>query len=260
MANKMPVLFVGHGSPMNIITDNDYTKSLTNLKRIIPRPKAIVVVSAHWLTEGTHVTSNDRPRTIHDFYGFPPELYQVKYPCSGAPEYARQIGDIIGKTKIVSDQDWGLDHAAWAVLNWMYPDADIPVVEISLDIRKPARYHYELAKELAPLRSQGALIIGSGNIVHNLHLAQAEENSKPYDWAITADEEIKQLLQSKNHTALINYEELPHANLAIPTNEHYLPMLYTLALQEETDQLRFIHEGIQNASVSMRCFLLQPGE
>lgn len=260
MADKMPVLFVGHGSPMNIIADNDYTKSLTNLKRIIPRPKAIVVVSAHWLTEGTHVTSNDRPRTIHDFYGFPPALYQVKYPCPGAPEYARQIGDIIGKTKVVCDQDWGLDHAAWAVLTWMYPDADIPVVEISLDIRKPARYHYDLAKELAPLRNQSVLIIGSGNIVHNLHLVQAEENAEPYDWAITADEEIKQLLQSKNHTALINYDGLAHTKLAIPTNEHYLPMLYTLALQEETDQLRFIHEGIQNASVSMRCFLLQPGE
>ncbi|HMM19286.1 MAG TPA: 4,5-DOPA dioxygenase extradiol [Selenomonadales bacterium] len=257
MMNKMPVLFIGHGSPMNIVADNGYTRSLAKLGRSIPRPQAIVVVSAHWLTDGTHVTCEERPKTIYDFYGFPPELYRVQYACPGAPECAARVAAAVGDAKVVCDQGWGLDHAAWAVLTWLYPDADIPVSELSLDIRKPAHYHYELAKALAPLRSEGVLIIGSGNIVHNLRMAQWDEKAEPYDWAVKADEEMKQLLQSKNHTALINYEELLHAQLAIPTNEHYLPMLYTLALQEETDELRFIHEGIQNASVSMRCFLLQ---
>lgn len=258
MAEKMPVLFVGHGSPMNIITDNEYTRSLTKLPAIIPKPEAIVVVSAHWLTEGTHVTYNESPKTIHDFYGFPPELYRIIYNSPGAPEYALRIRDAVGKSKVVLDVDWGLDHAAWAVLRWMYPDADIPVIEMSLDIRKPAQYHYDLAKELAPLRKEGALIIGSGNIVHNLRLASPDEDQDPADWAFGADEEIKKLLQQKDHKALIDCEELSHSRLAIPTNEHYLPMLYTLALQEESDKLEFTYEGIQNSSVSMRCFILRP--
>jgi 4,5-DOPA dioxygenase extradiol len=261
---KMPVLFVGHGSPMNLILKNDFTNHLVQLAGELPRPKAILVVSAHWLTEGTHVTCMQRPKTIHDFYGFPEELHRMRYPALGAPRYARMVAKSAKRAKITCYNGWGLDHASWAVLKHMYPKADIPVVEMSLDYSfndwypKPLQYHYELAKDLAFLREMGVLIIGSGNIVHNLQLIDFQRiDAQPYDWASEFDEEVKSALLSGSHRELINYQNLtPRAHLAVPTLDHYLPMIYTIGLQREGEALKFTFEGFQNASVSMRCFII----
>lgn len=261
-AGKMPVLFIGHGSPMNIILNNSYTRRLATLAKDLPTPRAIMVVSAHWLTNGTYFTCMDRPRTIYDFYGFPDELYQSGYPSPGSPEFARQASESITKASVGCNFDWGLDHAAWSPLRHMYPKANIPVFEMSLDFSfnewhaKPLQYHYDLAKELAGLRSKGVLIIGSGNVVHNLRLVNFENmEGKPYDWAVEFDEKIKSNLISGNHKGLIEYQSMGKAaSLAVPTLDHYLPMLYTIGLQEKDEPLTFIYEGIQNSSVSMRCF------
>ncbi len=262
MQKKMPVLFVGHGSPINIISDNDYTRSLSALGKRLPKPKAIMVVSAHWLTNGTFVTCVNKPKTIYDFYGFPDELYARTYPSPGAPEEAKAVTAIVHKSVVACDQHWGLDHASWAVLTHLYPKADIPVFEMSLDYSfndwhpKPLQYHYDLAAELAPLREQGVLIIGSGNIVHNLKLIDFEDmDAKPYAWAEEFDDMVKEALLARNHRGLIRYQEsAKEAGLSVPTLDHYLPMIYAVALQEKGEPLTFIHEGFQNASVSMRCF------
>ncbi len=259
---KMPVLFVGHGSPMNAVLKNDFTSSLVNLGKELPKPKAIMVVSAHWLTSGTRLTCNDKPVTIHDFYGFPNELYGIKYPSPGAPEYARMVERWVRKAQASCDPGWGLDHAAWSVLYHMYPKADIPVFEMSLDYSfgewrpRPVQYHYDLAKELLPMREKGVLIIGSGNIVHNLRTVDFENiDAKPYGWAVEFDEKVKASLLSANHEKLINYQSLSkNAQMATPTLDHYLPMIYALALQEKNEKIKFTYEGIQNGSVSMRCF------
>lgn len=259
---KMPVLFVGHGSPMNVVLKNDFTSSLANLGKELPRPKAIMVISAHWLTSGTRLTCNDKPETIHDFYGFPNELYRIKYPSPGAPEYARMVERWVRKAQVSCDPGWGLDHAAWSVLHHMYPKADIPVFEMSLDYSfgewhpRPVQYHYELAKELFPMREKGVLIIGSGNIVHNLRIVDFENvDAKPYDWAVEFDEKVKSSLLSGNHEKLINHQSLSkNALMAAPTLDHYLPMIYAVALQEKNEKIKFTYEGIQNGSVSMRCF------
>jgi 4,5-DOPA dioxygenase extradiol len=257
----MPVLFIGHGSPMNIILDNDFTRSLVALAKKLPRPKAIMVVSAHWLTNGTFVTCTKKPETIYDFYGFPEELYELDYPSPGAPDEARAASEAVKKVP-VSCGEWGLDHASWAVLKHMYPKADIPVFEMSLDYSfndwhpKPLQYHYDLAAELSALRKKGVLIIGSGNIVHNLKLIDFEDmDAKPYDWAREFDEEVKDHLVRRNHRGLIQYQNSGKASgLSVPTLDHYLPMIYAIALQEKNEPLTFIHEGFQNASISMRCF------
>lgn len=262
MAKKMPVLFIGHGSPMNIIQDNSYTRSLAALGKSLSKPTAILVISAHWLTKGTSVTCMDRPKTIHDFYGFPDELYALTYPSPGAPETARMVIDTVKKAVVSCGKDWGLDHASWAVLKHMYPKADIPVIEMSLPYSfnewhpKPLQYHYDLAAELSDLRKNGVLIIGSGNIVHNLGLIDFENVDAPvFDWAGEFDEKVKKSLLAGDHESLILYQDWGEAALlAVPTLDHYLPMIYALALQEKNESLVFTHEGFQHGSISMRCF------
>ncbi len=262
MDKKMPVLFVGHGSPMNIVLDNSYTRSLAALGKVLPKPKAIMVVSAHWLTPGTFVTCMDQPRTIHDFYGFPDELYRIRYTSPGAPGDARFVSESARKIKIGCDSDWGLDHASWAVLKHMYPKADTPVFEMSLHYSfnewhpKPLQYHYDLAKELSDLRTRGVLIIGSGNIVHNLGMIDFDNmDAEPYAWARNFDAKVKANLLEENHKDLIHYESMGKtSSLAVPSLDHYLPMIYAIALQEKNEPLTFIHEGFQNGSISMRCF------
>jgi len=252
---KMPALFIGHGSPMNILLDNAYTQHLQKLGKELPRPKAIMVISAHWLTDRTYVSSALMPETIYDFYGFPDELYQQTYPCKGSPELATEIATTLKHYDIKVYENYGLDHASWAVLKHMYPEADIPVIEMSLDIRKSFQYHYNLGKELGFLRDQEILIIGSGNLVHNLRRVDFSDNAVPFDWAKEADEIFKKYLLENCFSKLIYPDTLgPSVKLAIPTAEHYIPMLYILGLLGEKDKLTFTHESIQNGSMSMRCF------
>lgn len=258
----MPALFIGHGSPMNAIMKNDFTQSLTDLGRILPRPRAIMVISAHWLTDGTFVACMDKPRTIHDFYGFPEELYRIKYPSPGAPECAKFITELLNKDRVKCDYEWGLDHASWAILRHVYPESDIPVFEMSLDYSfndwnpKPLQYHFDLARGLAELRKKGVLIIGSGNIVHNLRLIDFSNiNASPYDWAVEFDELVKANLLEWNPEGLIDFEKMSKAApYAVPTLDHYLPLVYTIALREENEPITFTYEGFQHGSISMRCF------
>ena len=253
----MPVLFVGHGNPMNAVEDNSFTKGWSNIVKDIPNPNAILCISAHWETRGTFVTAMEKPRTIYDMYGFPKELYEVKYDCPGAQELAKSIQAASKKTEIHLDETWGLDHGTWSVLVKMYPEANIPVLQLSIDHFQGPQYHYDLAKELEQLRKKGVLIIGSGNIVHNLRYASFAEKPTPYDWAIEFDEKAKELILAKDHSSLINYQKLGEAaQLSIPTAEHYLPLLYTLALQNTSDQLKFFNEKIAFASGSMRSVLI----
>lgn len=262
MTEKMPVLFIGHGSPMNIILDNSYTRSLAELGRSLPRPRAIMVVSAHWLTKGTFVTCMERPGTIHDFYGFPEELYSLRYPSPGAPDEAQLVTELVKNVKVGCSREWGLDHASWAVLRHLYPRADIPVFEMSLAYTynewhpKPLQHHYDLGRELAELRNRGVLVIGSGNVVHNLGLLDFENIDAPvFDWAAEFDEKVKTSLLDGDDEALVRYQELGKSSLlAAPTLDHYLPLIYTIALREKNEPLVFTHEGFQYGSVSMRCF------
>jgi 4,5-DOPA dioxygenase extradiol len=262
MGEKMPLLFIGHGSPMNIILDNPFTRSLAKWGKSLPRPRAILVISAHWLTAGTSVTCMEKPRTIHDFYGFPEELYAVTYPSPGAPAEAKFVTGAVRKAPVACDHDWGLDHASWAVLKHLYPAADIPVFELSLDYSfndwhpKPVQYHYDLAAELAEMRQRGVLIIGSGNIVHNLSLIDFRNlAAEPVPWAVEFDEWVKKNIIGGNHGDLIRFGNLgKSAALAVPTLDHYLPMIYVMALQDPGEPITFIHEGFQHGSISMRCF------
>jgi len=263
MSTKMPVLFIGHGSPLNIILDNEYTRSLAKLGQTLPRPKAIMVISAHWLTGGgTYVTCSKKPQTIYDFYGFPRELYEMEYPSPGSPVEAGYVTGSVRKVPVKCDERWGLDHASWAVLKHMYPNADIPVFGMSLDYTfnewhpKPLRFHYELASELAGLRQRGVLIIGSGNIVHNLGMLDFSNiDAKVFGWAEEFDLQVKDNLLSGNHADLLHYHNMgKSAELAVPTLDHYLPMIYAIGLQEQGEPLTFFHEGMQYASVSMRGF------
>lgn len=251
----MPAMFVGHGSPMNAIEDNTFTRQWRALGKSLPRPKAILCVSAHWMTPGsTRVTSMEKPRTIHDFGGFPEELFRQQYPSPGAVETASETIQMVGEPKIVPDHDWGLDHGCWSVLLPMFPQADIPVFQLSLDLNKPPQWHYDLALQLRALRSQGVLVMGSGNIVHNLNRMQW--GGQPFDWALEFDDWSRDRIGAGDHRALIDYSKKgTAAQLAIPTNEHYLPMLYILAMQEKTDQLSFFNEKTVMGSVSMRSFL-----
>ena len=250
-SKRMPVLFVGHGSPMNAIEDNEFSRAWLEIGKRLSRPKAILCVSAHWETDGTAVTAMPNPRTIHDFSGFPEELYQKQYPAPGAPEWAVATRKLVRKTDVVLDDAWGLDHGTWSVLCRMFPKADIPVFQLSLDFSKDAAYHYELARELDPLRNQGVLIVGSGNLVHNLRLM--EWTDKPFDWAVSFDQTVKKLIEQRDHKALIHYKKLGReAELSIPTNEHYLPLLYVLALQGNDEPARFFSEKVTLGSISMR--------
>jgi 4,5-DOPA dioxygenase extradiol len=262
MPNKMPVLFIGHGSPLNLILDNDFTRSLKEQGSRLPRPEAILVISAHWLTDRTYVGCMDRPKTIHDFYGFPRELYRMAYPSPGAPGEARFVTQHVRKVQVECSAEWGLDHGAWAVLKHLYPQADIPVFEMSLDYTfndwrpKPIQYHYDLAKELGELRNRGVLIIGSGNIVHNLGMLDFSNiEAEPVPWAKEFDEQVKECLVSGNDRDLIRYSKLGRSSsLAVPTLDHYLPMIYAVALREKNEPLAFTHEGFQYGSISMRGF------
>jgi len=252
--NLMPVLFMGHGNPMNAIEDNAYTKSWAELTKTLPTPRAILCISAHWETRGTKVTAMKTPRTIYDFGGFPPELSEVKYNCPGAPALAAEVVSQIKKTRVELDHEWGLDHGTWSVLARMYPNADIPCFQMSLDRTRDLQYHYDLAKELAFLRKKGVLIIGSGNIVHNLRYAFIDPEKPPYDWAIEFDDLSTKAMDERNHQALINYQRLgKSAALSVNSAEHYIPLLYTLALQGDEEPLSYTNADFQFRAGSMRC-------
>lgn len=252
---KMPVLFIGHGSPMNAIEDNVFSKRWQQMGKEIPRPKAVVVVSAHWLTKGTMVTAMPNPKTIHDFGGFPQALFDVQYPAPGNPELANEIQKLITNPAVELDHDWGLDHGTWSVVKHMYPNADIPVLQLSIDYYKPAAYHYELAKQLLALRKKGILIIGSGNMVHNLRMVAWNKLSEPeygFDWALEMNAVFKNKIENGLHKELIQYEKLHKAaTLAIPTPDHYYPLLYILALQTDNDKVTFFNDKVVGGSLTM---------
>ena len=251
ITNPMPVLFLGHGNPMNAIEENEFTKGWQDAAKSIPRPNAILCVSAHWETDGTFVTAMNKPETIHDFGGFPKPLFDFQYPAPGDLELAQQAKLGITKTTIGLNTDWGLDHGAWVVASRLYPKADIPIVQLSLNYGKSADWHYELAKELAFLRRKGVLIIGSGNVVHNLGMLNWKDD-KPFDWAIDANETVKKLITAHDYKSLANYKALGSAmQLAVPSPEHYLPLMYTLALQEENENISFFNDKTVMGSISM---------
>ncbi len=252
---RMPVLFLGHGSPMNAIEENEFVAGFRATGRSIDKPKAILCISAHWETKGTYVTAMDHPRTIHDFGGFPKELFAVQYPAPGSPELAKETKALITQTEVGLDDQWGLDHGAWSVIKHLYPDADVPVIQMSLDYTKPASYHYTLAKELSTLRRKGVLIVGSGNMVHNLRMVAWDKlNADPYafDWATEANDKMKSWIRSGDHERLIDYRAQGKAfDLAIPTPEHYLPLIYTLALQEKNETASVFNDQPVGGSISM---------
>ena len=248
----MPVLFIGHGSPMNAIEDTGFSRGWTAIGKQMPRPEVILCISAHWETKGTFVTAMEKPETIHDFGGFPQELFNVRYPAPGSPATAKEVKRIIRKTEVGMDEKWGLDHGCWSVVRRMYPAADIPVIQLSLDFTQPAAYHYDLAKELAPLRKKGVLIIGSGNIVHNLRAIDWSGRNQGFDWAVEASDKIKKLITGNEHQQLIDYRKLGSAvELAIPTPEHYLPLLYVLALKNNDESVTFFNDKLVMGSLSM---------
>ena len=251
---KMPVLFLGHGSPMNAIEENEFVSAFQKLGKELVRPNAILCISAHWETKGTYVTGMQNPKTIHDFGGFPKELFEVQYPAPGSPELALQTKNIITKTEVELDDKWGLDHGAWSVIKHLYPNADIPVIQMSIDYTQSPQYHYELAKEISSLRQKGVLIIGSGNMVHNLGLVAWHKLNEQYafDWATEANEKMKTYILSGDHQKLINFKSQGKAfELAIPTPEHYLPLLYTLALKAENEKITLFNDKPIAGSLSM---------
>lgn len=249
---KMPVLFVGHGSPMNAIETNEFSNEWKILAGELPQPKAILCISAHWETKGTYVTAMEKPQTIHDFGGFPQALFDVQYPVPGNPDLADETKNIVTKTNVGLDESWGLDHGAWSVIRVMYPGADIPVIQMSLDYYQNPQYHYDLAKELAVLRQKGVLIIGSGNMVHNLRAVDWAKPSQGFDWAIEANSKFKKLILDNDHKQLINYKSLGReVELSIPTPEHYLPLLYSLALKTENEEVSFFNDKCVMGSLNM---------
>jgi len=246
----MPVVFFGHGSPMNTLARNAYTEAWRKIGEAIPAPKAIVCVSAHWYTEGTAVTAMNRPRTIHDFYGFPQSLFDVQYPALGKPELARRVRELLAPVDAALDDSWGLDHGTWSVLKHAYPEADTPVVQLSIDGTRPPEYHYEIARRLAPLRDEGILVAGSGNVVHNLRMMRP--GAQAFDWAVRFNESIRGALAARDHATLIEFEKLgADARLSVPTPEHYLPLLYVAGLQREDESMTFPVDGYDLGSVSM---------
>lgn len=254
-SEKMPVLFLGHGSPMNAIEENEFVRGFRAVGKEIQKPKAILCISAHWETKGTFVTAMENPRTIHDFGGFPKALFDVEYPALGSPEIAKETQKIITKTDVGLDEKWGLDHGAWSVIKHMYPNADVPVIQMSIDYSKPASYHFELAKELAALRNKGVLIVGSGNMVHNLRMVAWDKlQGEPYayDWAEEANTKMKSYLLNGDFKSLVNYDKQGKAfELAIPTPEHYLPLIYTLGLKEDKDDISIFNDQPVGGSLTM---------
>ncbi|MBO6573638.1 MAG: 4,5-DOPA dioxygenase extradiol [Balneola sp.] len=254
-SKRMPVLFLGHGSPMNGIEDNEFVREFKKQGQQLDKPNAIIVVSAHWETNGTFVTAMQNPRTIHDFGGFPKELYEVQYPAPGHPELAKEISEYVNPTGTVHlDDKWGLDHGAWTVIKHLFPDADVPVIQLSLDYKMTPQQHYELAQQLKKLREKGVLIVGSGNMVHNLRKVDFRKINENYgyDWAIEADSKMKKWILEGNHRNLIDFNKQGKAfNLAIPTPEHYLPLLYTLGLKDEKDNTTIFNDSPLGGSLTM---------
>jgi 4,5-DOPA dioxygenase extradiol len=254
-SEKVPVLFIGHGSPMNAIEDNEFTEGWKAVAASFPEPEAILCVSAHWETDGTRVTAMMKPETIHDFGGFPRQLYEVQYPAAGNPALADEVKSLISLTDTGLDNSWGLDHGCWSVLKRMYPKANIPVIQLSLNYRQPAHFHYNIAHELAPLREKGVLIIGSGNMVHNLRLVSWENLNKSgftFDWAAEASAKMKNFILSDDHASLVNYRKQgKEFELAIPTPEHYLPLLYVLGLKDENDTVALFNDKAVGGSLTM---------
>jgi len=252
--SKMPVLFLGHGSPMNAIEENQFVQGFRNVSKSIETPKAILVVSAHWETRGTKVTAMEQPPTIHDFGGFPKALYEVEYPAPGMPQLAQEVKNMTRTTEVHLDDKWGLDHGAWSVIKHMYPEANVPVVQLSLDYYKTPQQHYELAQELSKLREKGILIVGSGNNVHNLGMVNWQKLNENfgYDWAKEANDKMKKFILEGNHQELINYQKQGKAfELSIPTPEHYLPLLYTLSLQDKKDEINIFNDEAVGGSLAM---------
>jgi 4,5-DOPA dioxygenase extradiol len=251
----MPILFLGHGSPMNAIEENQFVEGFKKVGKTIPKPNAILCISAHWLTKGTKVTAMDLPPTIHDFGGFPKALFDVQYPAPGSPELAKETQQILNPIAVELDDSWGLDHGAWSVIKHLYPNADIPVIQMSIDYNQPMKYHFELANKLQSLREKGILIIGSGNIIHNLRMvdfANMDKDNYGYDWAIEVREKINSYLLDGNYNPLIQYEKQSKAfQLAIPTPDHYIPLLYILGLQQKNEQLSLFNDKLVAGSLSM---------
>lgn len=251
-SDKMPLLFIGHGNPMNAIEDNQYRQSWQALGKKLAPPKAILCISAHWLSRGTYVTMSEHPKTIHDFGGFPEELFKQQYPVPGAVDYAKMTIEQVKSTTVHEDFEWGLDHGTWSVVMPMFPEARIPVFQLSIDYTQPPQYHYNLARELSFLRSKGVLIIGSGNIVHNLGMVKWN-GGEAFDWAVAFDTFVKENIEKGDAQALIDYQKFGKAaQLAVPTNEHYLPLIYALGLRDKTDGLQFFNDTLDMGSISMR--------
>jgi len=258
---KMPVLFLGHGSPMNAIEENEFVQGFRKIGESIQKPSAILCISAHWETRGTFVTAMQNPRTIHDFGGFPQALFDVQYPAPGSPELAKETQELVTKTHVELDDKWGLDHGAWSVIKHMYPNADIPVIQMSIDYTKPARYHFELAKEIQTLRQKGVLIIGSGNMVHNLRMVAWNKLNEEFafDWATEANEKMKSHILNGDYQPLIDFKSQGKAfDLAIPTPEHYLPLLYALGLKEKNDKITLFNDKPVAGSLTMTSIIAQP--
>jgi len=255
LESLMPVLFIGHGSPMNGIEDNEFSQQWKNLALEIPQPEAVLVISAHWLSNGTKVTAMDFPATIHDFSGFPKALFDVQYPAPGSPKIAKETANLLHKAHAELDHDWGLDHGAWTVVRHMYPKSNVPVLQLSIDYSKEPQYHYDLAKDLYSLRKKGVLIIGSGNMVHNLRMVawdRLNELEFGFDWAYELNDKFKQLIANGNHQALINFNSIsPDISKAIPTSEHYLPLLYILGLQGKSEDHSFFNDKAVGGSLTM---------
>lgn len=252
---KMPVLFIGHGSPMNAIEDNDFSRTWNRIGKTLDKPEAVLVVSAHWLTRGSWITAMEKPKTIHDFGGFPQALFEVEYPAPGSPELAKTTAELMADLPLELDHEWGLDHGCWSVVKHMFPDADIPVLQLSIDYAKPPSFHYDLGKQLRQLRKRGVLILGSGNMVHNLRMVAWDKLNDPeygYDWAHEMNAVFKDKIQKKQHQDLINYQSLNKAALlAIPTPDHYYPMLYSLGLQDDKDAIQFFNDKAVGGSLTM---------
>lgn len=254
-SERMPLLFLGHGSPMNAIEENEFVAGFRNVAKTLPKPTAIICISAHWFTNGTKVTAMEMPQTIHDFGGFPKPLYEVQYPAKGNPELAEATKLLLEPTLVELDEKWGLDHGAWSVLRHLYPNADIPVIQLSIDYTKPAQYHFDLALKLTKLREKGVLIIGSGNIVHNLRLVDFQNFHKDdygYDWAIEARSVLNNYLLNGDFQSLIDYEKQSSAiKLAVPSPDHYLPLIYTLGLKQKNEELSLFNDKLLAGSLSM---------
>lgn len=253
MDDLMPTFFFGHGNPMNAILKNGYTEGWAAIGKAIPHPRAVLSVSAHWYISACAVTANAAPQTIHDFGGFPQELYAVNYPAPGSPELARQVKNLLAPDSVELDEGWGLDHGTWSVLTHVFPEADIPVVQLSIDSRQPPLVHYKLGQRLSLLREEGVLVIGSGNLVHNLHsYAWGQDGVQPFDWAVRFEQQVRELLLTEDDARVVAYEDFGRdARLSVPTPDHYLPLLYVLGLRRKQEEISFPVQGVDGGSVSM---------